>query len=272
MAAQGPLWLKLVLRLERAVGGPVESAVRSDAYFDVVAGVNKTAARATGAVESVSKRGWHLLNLPAGTDVRRMREQLARMDRRLVQLTKELEAIEPADPGRRLMPPQVNPADLLARANRDVERSLLRARNGLRYVRGTHRPKLGVSPKDVVWQRDKAQLWRYRGGPIRYAQPLLIVTSLVSRSYILDLLPGSSAVEFLRAQGLRRLPARLGDPGRARRGQPPRDLRRRVPAAGRRRRRAPLRLRRAVDGRLLPRRRARDALRQRPSRRARAAT
>ena len=100
------------------------------------------------------------------------------------------------------MPPQLSPADLLARANRDVERSLLRARNGLRYVRGTHRPQLGATPKDVVWQRDKAQLWRYRGeAPIRYAQPLLIVTSLVSRSYILDLLPGSSAVEFLRAQG-----------------------------------------------------------------------
>ena len=30
---------------------------------------------------------------------------------------------------------------------------------------------------------------------------MLIVTSLVSRSYILDLLPGSSSVEFLRAQG-----------------------------------------------------------------------
>jgi polyhydroxyalkanoate synthase len=83
-----------------------------------------------------------------------------------------------------------------------VERSYLRARNGLRYVRGTHRPKLGATPKDVVWQRDKAQLWRYRGGEIRYGQPLLIVTSLVSRSYILDLLPGSSAVEFLRGQGI----------------------------------------------------------------------
>ena len=81
---------------ERAIGGPVESAVRSDTYFDAVAGVNKTTARAAGAVEGVSKRGWHLLNLPAGTDVRRMREQLARMDRRLVQLTKELEAIERA--------------------------------------------------------------------------------------------------------------------------------------------------------------------------------
>jgi len=93
------------------------------------------------------------------------------------------------------------PTDLLARVNRDVERSYLRARNGLRYVRGTHRPKLGATPKDVVWQRDKAQLWRYRGGPVRFEQPLVIVTSLVSRSYILDLLPGSSSVEFLRSQG-----------------------------------------------------------------------
>src|SRR5205807_649891 len=47
------------------------------------------------------------------------------------------------------------------------------------------------------WQRGKAQLWRYRGGSPRYNPPLLIVHSLVSRSYILDLRPGNSAVEFL---------------------------------------------------------------------------
>ena len=99
------------------------------------------------------------------------------------------------------MPLEVTPSGLVARTKRDVERSYLRARNGLRYVRGSNRPKLGATPKDVIWQRDKAQLWRYRGGPIRFEQPLLIVTSLVSRSYILDLLPGSSAVEFLRARG-----------------------------------------------------------------------
>src|SRR3954471_10589659 len=99
------------------------------------------------------------------------------------------------------MPPQLKPTDLLARANRDLERSYLRARNGLRYVRGSHRPQVGATPKDVVWQRDKAQLWRYRGGRVRYAQPLLIVSSLVSRSYILDLLPGASAVESLRERG-----------------------------------------------------------------------
>ena len=39
----------------------------------------------------------------------------------------------------RLMPPTLNPADLISRLNRDVERSVLRARNGVRYVRGTHR-------------------------------------------------------------------------------------------------------------------------------------
>ena len=90
---------------------------------------------------------------------------------------------------------------MIGTLHRDVERSYLRARNGLRYVRGSHRPKLGTTDKDVVWRRDKAQLWRYRSDAVRYAQPLLIVTSLVSRSYILDLLPGSSAVEFFRDRG-----------------------------------------------------------------------
>ena len=59
----------------------------------------------------------------------------------------------------------------------------------------------------------------------------LIVHSLVSRSYILDLRPGSSLVEYLVARRARRVHARLGRPGRARRRQRPRDVRRRLPAA-----------------------------------------
>ena len=97
MPADLPLWLKFVLRLERAVGGPVEAAVHSDTYFDVVTELNRGTRRLTDAVESVSKRGLHLLNLPAGTDIKKLREQLARMDRQLVQLTKELEAFEQRD-------------------------------------------------------------------------------------------------------------------------------------------------------------------------------
>jgi polyhydroxyalkanoate synthase len=96
----------------------------------------------------------------------------------------------------------VKPSELVSRAGRDVERSLLRARNGVRYVRGKSRPKVGATPKQIVWQRDKAQLWRYAGGPVRYDPPVLIVHSLVSRSYILDLRPGNSLVEFLVGAGL----------------------------------------------------------------------
>src|SRR3954452_1047661 len=95
-----------------------------------------------------------------------------------------------------------NPADLIARVTRDVERSVLRARNGVRYVRGSHRPKLGATPKDVVWRHGRAQLWRYRNDDVRYGPPVAIVHSLVSRSYILDLRPGNSLIEYLVDAGL----------------------------------------------------------------------
>jgi polyhydroxyalkanoate synthase subunit PhaC len=94
----------------------------------------------------------------------------------------------------------LNPLNVVARINRDVERSLLRARNGVRYA--TTKANVGATPRDVVWRRDRAELWRYRSEtPIRSRPPVVIVHSLVSRSYILDLRPGSSAVEFLLGRG-----------------------------------------------------------------------
>jgi polyhydroxyalkanoate synthase subunit PhaC len=98
------------------------------------------------------------------------------------------------------LPPTLTPTDLLARLHRDVDRSVRRARNGIRYV--TSKANVGATPKDVVWRRGRAELWRYQGGPIRYSPPVVIVHSLVSRSYILDLRPGSSTVEYLLGQGL----------------------------------------------------------------------
>jgi polyhydroxyalkanoate synthase subunit PhaC len=92
--------------------------------------------------------------------------------------------------------------DIATRVRREVARSARRTRNGVRYVTGSGRARVGVTPRDVVWQRDKAQLWRYHGGPVRFGPPVVIVHSLVSRSYILDLRPGSSTVEYLVGQGL----------------------------------------------------------------------
>jgi polyhydroxyalkanoate synthase len=92
--------------------------------------------------------------------------------------------------------------DVLERVQRDVGRALARGRNGLRYAAGTSRPKVGQTPKDIVWRRHKAQLWRYRSEDVRYRPPVVIVHSLVSRSYVLDLYPGNSAVDFFRRSGL----------------------------------------------------------------------
>jgi hypothetical protein len=92
--AGAPLWLRVVLRAERVVGTRVEVAVHSDAYFDLVTELSRTRALLTGTVEATSRRLWHLANLPAASDVRRVREQLARMERRIVELSKELEALE----------------------------------------------------------------------------------------------------------------------------------------------------------------------------------
>jgi hypothetical protein len=98
-----PLWLRVVHRVERAIGEPIEAAVRTDTYFDVVARAMRAHSRAIGAAEGISRRCLHLVNLPAGTDVRGMREQLARMERRIASLGDEIASLEAgpaADEGR----------------------------------------------------------------------------------------------------------------------------------------------------------------------------
>src|SRR4051794_37117957 len=94
-----------------------------------------------------------------------------------------------------------SPVELLDRVRRDVERNALRARNGIKLAAGVDRPRLGLSPRDLVWSRGRAQLWRYRSDQVTLSPPLLIVFSLVSRSYILDLRPGTSFAEPLISRG-----------------------------------------------------------------------
>jgi polyhydroxyalkanoate synthase len=99
------------------------------------------------------------------------------------------------------MPTVPSPQAVLDRVRRDVERNALRARNGIKLVAGVDRPGVGLTPKDVVWRRGRTQLWHYRSDAVRYSPPLLVVFSLISRSFILDLTPGNSFVEQLLAAG-----------------------------------------------------------------------
>jgi hypothetical protein len=69
---------------------PIESAVRTDAYFDLVTQANRARTRATQAFEELSEQWLHLFNVPAASEVRRLREQLGRVERQLNRVAKEL--------------------------------------------------------------------------------------------------------------------------------------------------------------------------------------
>src|SRR3954447_7218952 len=92
-----PLWLEAVHRLERAIGQPVETVVHSDRYFDTVADLVRLRRKAATTAEGLARHWLHLFNLPAGTDLRRLREQLSRMERRLNDINDELAALERPD-------------------------------------------------------------------------------------------------------------------------------------------------------------------------------
>jgi hypothetical protein len=102
MSANQPLWLRVVLKVERAVGEPIEAAVRSDTYFDLVSTTTRVRRKVGGAAEGVSRRCLHMLNLPAGSDIRRLRQQLARMERRLNELSNDVAELDESEPRTRV--------------------------------------------------------------------------------------------------------------------------------------------------------------------------
>ncbi len=84
-----------------------------------------------------------------------------------------------------------------------------------KYATGTHVllqeivAETGATPRDVVWSRNKARLYRYRrpgeanGAAVgeRRPVPVLLVYGFVLKPYVLDLVPGNSLVEYLVGEG-----------------------------------------------------------------------
>jgi uncharacterized membrane protein YccC len=83
-------WLELVQRLERTIGEPIEAFVGSDAYFDLMTQVKRARGRLARSFEGVAAEWLHLFNIPAATDVRRLREQLSRLERQVDRIAKDL--------------------------------------------------------------------------------------------------------------------------------------------------------------------------------------
>lgn len=75
---------------------------------------------------------------------------------------------------------------------------------------GTRRAPVGQTPNELVWTKGAATLHRYGRGR---GEAVLVVHSLVSKPWILDLAPGRSFIEFLVDEGFDVFLLDWGDPG-----------------------------------------------------------
>jgi polyhydroxyalkanoate synthase len=94
------------------------------------------------------------------------------------------------------------PQDFAQLMQDQFQQMFLRTQKALELAVDIDDANVGQTPKDVVWQRGRTQLYHYQPMAERtVATPLLMVHSLISKPYILDLYPGGSFVEFVLRRG-----------------------------------------------------------------------
>ena len=84
--ADKPLWRKAFDAVDSRVAGPVEAGAHSDLFGDLVTLNVRIARRAQQEVERRTRRVLHMANLPTATDVRRLSEQVASLQREVREL------------------------------------------------------------------------------------------------------------------------------------------------------------------------------------------
>jgi poly[(R)-3-hydroxyalkanoate] polymerase subunit PhaC len=98
--------------------------------------------------------------------------------------------------------PRLPAGDVLSGLRREIERTAIRARNGIRYAAGAEWAPISPTPSEVVWEDGKVRLRHYRrDGPPTLGPPVLLFLGLVGRSYVFDLWQGNSIVGLLKERG-----------------------------------------------------------------------
>ncbi|MBE3557829.1 MAG: hypothetical protein IMW89_01200, partial [Ktedonobacteraceae bacterium] len=87
-------------------------------------------------------------------------------------------------------------------------------RTGMKILLEGAQAETGQTPREVVWTKNKAKLYRYE--PAReklFPVPILMTYALINRFYVLDLKPGNSLVEYLVHHGFDVYMLDWGTPG-----------------------------------------------------------
>jgi hypothetical protein len=95
-----PLWRQAFDAAERAVTPRAESLVRTPSFNVGAALVRRAQTLARESSRGLTARAWHLVNLPAGSDISRLRAQIGSLDREVRRLSLQLEAEQRRSAGR----------------------------------------------------------------------------------------------------------------------------------------------------------------------------
>lgn len=80
----------------------------------------------------------------------------------------------------------------------DLETLFEKYKTGMSIIMEGAHTDTGQTPKDLIWTKNKARLYRYEPAlPKKYPIPILLVYALINKPYVLDLMPGASLVEYL---------------------------------------------------------------------------
>ena len=96
-----PLWRQAFDAVEQRVTPRAEEFVRTETFAVGAALTRRAVTLARDTARGATTRFWHLLDLPAGTDVNRLRAQVGALDREVRRLTLQLEARQSEPPRRR---------------------------------------------------------------------------------------------------------------------------------------------------------------------------
>jgi hypothetical protein len=89
--SESPLWRQAFDAAEKRVTPHAEQLVRTPAFALATALARRAQSTARGTARGLTARAWHLVNLPAGSDVSRLRAQVGALDREIRRLTVQLD-------------------------------------------------------------------------------------------------------------------------------------------------------------------------------------
>ena len=89
--SDAPLWRQAFDAVEQRVTPHADQLVRTPGFALGVTLLRRAQLLARDTVQGATARAWHLVNLPAGSDVARLRTQIGALDREVRRLTLQLE-------------------------------------------------------------------------------------------------------------------------------------------------------------------------------------